>query len=393
MAIQQANFSDDACPSVGTAPLIIRDCTLREAEQAVGLTLHEKLRLAHELAAAGLQRIQLGAPGRSEIDCQAFLQLKDAGTTASLDALAIAYVPDWRDHIDACVACGADAVDIVHPVSEIHLREVLGVSPAGMLDRITDVVTYAKDRGVTTVAVSAMDAPRSTPEILATAARTAAAAGAQEFFICDSVGVAGPRWIGELTNDLVALDCLRVGVHCHNDLGLALANALAAVEAGCAIVDVTVNGIGERAGNVCLDELVVTLEKLYHLDTGVDTTKLTALATTMSDLTKVPLAFNKPLVGPHAFSHRHDTHARAAIAHPAAVEPLNPDFVGNQRRFLPGKYSGPFVIRQIADRSGLKLTDDQVDQLVELVCQVATESKTDITDSEFRRLAEEIIVQ
>ena len=367
--------------------IVIRDCTLREAEQAVGLTLAEKLRLADALADAGVQRVQVGAPGRSDIDRQALTQLKAGKRFACLDALAIAYVPDWQRHIDACAACGADAIDLVHPVSSVHLEKVLAISASSMLDRVQQAVAYARRCGVQCVAVSAMDAPRAAPQMLAEVAGVAAEAGAEELFVCDSVGVAGPRWIAELVGGLADHNHLRLGIHCHNDLGLALANTLSALEAGATIADVTINGVGERAGNVCLDELVVVLNQFYHLDTGVEVGQLAALASTMSRISGVALPFNKPLVGPHAFTHRHDTHARAAVSEPASIEPVDPAAVGNRRQFRAGKYSGPFVVGRIAQRLGLQLTEQQIDELVQRVRRYATEHKGELSDEQFLKLA------
>jgi len=387
--MEQGKFTHYEEQPARPGSIAIRDCTLREAEQAVGLTLDEKLRLAEALADAGVQRVQVGTPGRSDIDREAMVQLKASKRFARLDALAIAYVPSWRQHIDACAACGAHAIDLVHPVSPMHLEKVLAISAPSMLNRVEEAVAYARKCGLEHVTVSAMDAPRAAPQVLADVARVAAGAGAEEIFVCDSVGVAGPGWIGRLVSQLVDHNRIRIGIHCHNDLGLALANTLSALEAGATIADVTINGVGERAGNVCIAELVVVLSQFYHLDTGVEARQLAALASTMSRVTDVALPFNKPLVGPHAFTHRHDTHARAAVSDPASIEPVDPAALGNRRQFRAGKYSGPFIVGRIAERLGLQLNEQQADELVERVQRYATEHKGELSDEQFLKLAQD----
>ena len=391
MGVKQDRFVGRSGRHPEPARVEVRDCTLREAEQAVGLSLEEKLRLARALHSAGVRRIQVGAPGRSPVDQQAALRLRSEGIPVSLDGLAIAYVPDWKEHVDACAACGVDTIDLVVPVSPIYLKRVLQISQKEMLDRVSGAVGYARRVGAARVAVSAMDAPRASPSALAQVGRAALEAGAEELFVCDSVGVAGPQWIGRVVGRLLARHKLRIGIHCHNDLGLAMANTLAAVEAGAAVVDVTVNGLGERSGNVSLDELAVVLGALYHLDVGVDTTRLTGLASLMSELTRVPLPFNKPLVGTWAFAHRHDTHARAAVAEPASIEPIDPTSVGNRRQFVGGKYSGPFVMGQIAKRLGLDLTEEQAKEAALRVQEFTTGNKVPLSDDAFVRLVGELV--
>jgi len=361
----------------------VDDCTLRDGEQAVGLTLDEKIEVALMLDRIGVSVIQAGAPGRSADDQRIIAELESRGVQAQLEVLSIGYTAGWRGHLDACIASGAGTIEIVHPTSDVYTKSVLGISRAQVLENSVANVRYAREHSDAEVVFGAMDAVRTDLDYLAEVFAATAEAGADRLYICDTNGVATPRAIWYVVSRIRQGSDLPMGVHCHNDFGLALANSLAAVEAGAQYVDVTINGIGERSGNLALDELVMAVEALYGIETGVDTTRLTELARMLERITKVPVSFTKPLVGPNAFCHRHDIEARAVMISPASVEAINPAVVGNKREIGLGKYSGPYVVSIKAYELGVELPQEHIESIVARVRAEAVARKRSLTDEEF----------
>lgn len=365
----------------------VDDCTLRDGEQAVGLSLDEKIEIALMLDQIGVPVIQAGAPGRSEDDKRIIGELKSRGVQAQLEVLSIGYIAGWRGHLDACTASGADVIEIVHPTSDIYTKPVLGISRAQVLENSVANVQYAREHSDAEVVFGAIDAVRTDLDFLAEVFAATAEAGADRLYICDTNGVATPPAMRYLLSRIRQGASLPIGVHCHNDFGLALANSLAAVEAGAKYVDVTINGIGERSGNLALDELVMAIEALYGIESGVDTTRLTELSRMLERITKVLVPFTKPLVGPNAFCHRHDTHTRAVMTSPASVEAIDPAVVGNRRQVGLGKYSGPYVIGIKARELGVELPQEHIETIVARVRAEAIARKRSLTDEEFLAIA------
>lgn len=361
----------------------VDDCTLRDGEQAVGLTLEEKIEIALILDRMGVAVIQAGAPFRSADDKCIIAELKSRGVQAQLEVLSIGYGATWRGHLDACIASGADAIEIVFPTSDVYTKPVLGISRAQVLENSVANVRYAREHSDAEVVFGAIDAVRTDPDFLAEVFAATAEAGADRLYICDTNGVTTPRAAWYLVSRIKQEARLPIGVHCHNDFGLALANSLAAVEAGARYVDVTINGIGERSGNVALDELVVAIEALYGIETGVRTNHLTEISRLLERIMKVPVPFTKPLVGPNSFCHRHDTHARAVMTNPASVEGIDPAVVGNKREIGLGKYSGPYVVGIKASELGIELPEGRVEGIVARVRTEAIARKRSLTDEEF----------
>ncbi|MBI4537613.1 MAG: hypothetical protein HY712_06620 [candidate division NC10 bacterium] len=215
------------------------------------------------------------------------------------------------------------------------------------------------------------------------------AAGAGEVSISDLTGTAIPGAMAYIGREAVSVAGVPVRIHCHNDFGLALANTLAAVEAGATIVDGTINGLGERTGNVSLDELIAALEFLYGIDTGVDIKRLTELSRMLEEMTGVAVPKGKPIVGRYAFAHTLDAHAMGVVAHPELYELIDPSLEGNEGVVVLGKGSGPKGVRFRLRRLGIEATDEQVARLVEAVNKTASATRSAVTDDELRRLVKE----
>lgn len=384
------NLVEPVLREMAIAPnIMIKDCTLREGEQAseVSLGLKDKLILAHKLDEAGIHQIQGGYPGRSKIDKETIQTMKREGMRARVEALVQVFQKDWKEQIDAAVESGADVIGLMYPASDIRLQYVQKTDRHGMLKRSVESVGYAKKSGKI-VGFAPVDTTRTELEFLKEVYTAVQEAGAQIVSVADTAGAISPAGIKFLVRELVKVVKIPISVHCHNDFGLALANAVSAVEAGATMVDGTVGGLGERAGNVCLDELIVALQVLYGLDLGIKMGILSELTELAFQLMGLRIPQNKPLVGEHAFAHKLDAHVQGVMSYPFCYETISPALVGNKRKLVIGKYSGPFIIRMKLKDLGLSVADDQIPQIIREVEKKAIEKKGSLTDEEFRKIVE-----
>jgi isopropylmalate/homocitrate/citramalate synthase len=317
------------------ATLQLHDVTLREGEQAHGVSfpLEAKIELALALEAAGVRRIQVGYPGRFERDAEAVAAVGAALHQARVEAVALAFVPDWEREIDACLASGAPLVNVVYRASD-RLHSLLGVSAAQAVRRAREAVVRAVEGGAS-VAFTPSDSTRAELDVLDRFWAAAAEAGARLVYVADSMGAATPELMAMLVRRATATTGLPVGVHCHDDFGLVVANSLAGVLAGAEIADVAVNGLGDRAGNAPLEEVVAALALLYGIDAGVDLAQLTSLSQRFANAAGRPLHPGKPVTGPDVFAHVLPTHVEAIRRDPRSIQPYEPELVGNRGRTAP----------------------------------------------------------
>jgi isopropylmalate/homocitrate/citramalate synthase len=324
-------------PEVDSSPrrpraVLVNDVTLREGEQAEGVSFSEerKVELAVALEVAGLRQIQVGYPGRFPRDGEATKAVSAALEHARVEVVALAFVPDWEREVEACLASGAAVVTVVYRASD-RLLSVLGVSRAQALERTRAAVARAVEGNVV-VGFLPSDATRADPELVAALWQAAAEAGAAHVYVADSIGAATPDLVAWLVGRARSLTGLPVGVHCHNDFGLVVANSIAGVNAGAEIVDVAVNGLGDRAGNAPLEEVVAALALLYGVETGIDLGSLTALSRQFAAAAGRPLHPNKAITGPNVFAHTLPTHVSAIEADSRSIQPFEPELVGNVQR-------------------------------------------------------------
>jgi isopropylmalate/homocitrate/citramalate synthase len=226
------------------------------------------------------------------------------------------------------------------------------------------------------------------PDYLMLMYRTALCAGASVLSLSDSMGTAKPAAVRLIVERMRALsDTAGIRLHMHDDYGLALANTLAGIEAGADWVEASVNGLGERAGNAALEEVVVALEGLYGIDTGIRTEGLFDLCALVERISGVPIPPMKPVTGANTFTNKLEIHVKAAAADRSLMEPYDPALVGNRRMLKLGRGTGPTGVRLKAAELGIALRDEDVDRLVDLVNRRAVETKRSVTDDEFAELA------
>jgi isopropylmalate/homocitrate/citramalate synthase len=309
------------------------DVTLREGEQTanVNFSLEDKLKIAHKLNEIGVDQIEVGWPNKSEKDREVLRLLKKEGLRARTQALALAYIDEWKQEVDACINSGADIVSVLFATSDLRLSYAEMLSHEEMITRTKEVAKYAVRRGPM-IACTLVDATRSDMDFIRRIIDEVAAAGVERVNIADTVGTASPAALRYLVNKVTQWVNIPVEVHCHNDFGLALANAIAAVEGGATIVDVSVNGLGERTGNPSIDEVATILSVLYGIETGISLKDLYSLSRIVSEISGVPIPISKPLVGDYAFYHKLEIHAKRVLKYPFLYEAIPPETVGNSRR-------------------------------------------------------------
>jgi isopropylmalate/homocitrate/citramalate synthase len=312
--------------------VLVNDVTLREGEQSEGVSfsLETKVELALALERSGVRQIQVGYPGRFERDGEATRAVAAAVSEASVEVIALAFVDDWEAEIDACLASGADVITVVYRSSD-RLQKVLGVTPDEGLARAQAAVTRAAQSDCL-IAFLPSDSTRADPRYLAQLWRATCAAGASRVYVADSMGAATPDLMAYLVGRARKTTHADIGVHCHNDFGLAVANTIAGVMAGASIADVAVNGLGDRAGNTPLEEATAALELLYSIDTQIELSTLTSLSEEFAAASGRPIPANKPISGGSVFVHTLPTHTSAMQADSRAIQAFEPEIVGNTQR-------------------------------------------------------------
>ncbi len=364
------------------------DTTLRDGEQAPGVSLtpDDKLRIAKRLDSLGVDVIEAGFAAVSEGEMEAIRRISEAGLRAQIASCSRGLKKD----IDAVTESGADYIHLVIPTSDIHLRYKLKKSREEILKITKESVKYAKDLGLT-VELSAEDATRTELDYLIEVFETGASVGVDKVCPCDTVGIMTPERIFEFYSKLrEELPDIPISVHCHNDLGMATANSLAALRAGAEEVHVTVNGLGERAGNAALEEVATALKVLYKTETSIKTELLYETSKFVSKLTGVPIQPNKAIVGENAFAHEAGIHTHGVLQEPLTYEAFKPELVGFRRRIMVGKHAGLHGLKALISEIGLKPTDEQLKEIFNRVKRVGDKGKI-VTDADLLKIVETVM--
>jgi len=338
----------------GSSRVLLLDSTLREGEQSPGVsfTLKQRMQLAWMLDYYGVDAIEI-SPIVSESHRESTKRIIKAG----LNATIVAHVRALRNDIDVAIGCDADFIAIYHSVSDIHLKHKLRISREEAIRRSLDAVEYAKSHGLR-LRFTAEDATRADPEFLKTICRQVAEAGADRISLPDTTGVMTPRGMHKLVSMIREVVDTPLDMHCHNDLGLALANSLAGVEAGASQIHVTVDGVGERVGLVSLAEASLALILLYGMRLPVKVDALRELSSLLENYTGLRTPYSKPIVGENAYKHKAGTHAAAVIRNPQAYEVVNPKAVGARRKIVYGALTGRSGTAFLLNALGLRVNPD-----------------------------------
>jgi D-citramalate synthase len=294
-----------------------------------------------------------------------------------------------KGDIDAVVKSRASAISMIIPTSDLHIECKLRKTRGQILEVIGECVRYAKSRGLV-VDFLAEDATRSDFEYLKKAFLTAVDAGVDRVTACDTVGILTPERSAKFFSKLKEAVKVPIGVHCHNDFGMAVANSVAALGAGAEEVHATINGLGERAGNASLEEIVLTLRSLYKLELGIKTELIYSTSQLVSRLTGVHVQPNKAIVGENAFTHESGIHTQGMLANPLTYEPIAPELVGATRRIATGKHSGSHAIRAALEDMGLKPSEEQFKDIFQRVKKLGDKGKM-VMDADILAIAEAVM--
>jgi homocitrate synthase NifV len=361
----------------------INDTTLRDGEQAAGIAfnIEEKIAIATYLDSMGVQELEVGTPAIGQEEAEAIRQISQLGLRAKL----LGWNRAHRDDIQASLNCGLQRVHISVPVSELQIAAKFHGQWRVMLARLRDVMGFARDRDLA-VSVGGEDSSRAEASFLLEVASLAQEWGAFRFRFCDTVGILDPLTTYTKVRQLVTQLAIPVEMHTHNDLGLATANALAGIQAGALSVNTTVNGLGERAGNAALEEVVMALRRIYEISTGVDAKRLLELSRLVAKASNCPVPPWKAIVGENAFAHESGIHAHGILHNPVTYEPFAPEEVGWERRFVVGKHSGRHLVLNLLQQQGVVLQSEDVQPLLEAVRHRAVAEKRSLTIDEVLHL-------
>lgn len=365
----------------------IVDTTLRDGEQTAGVVFSnaEKLEIAKMLDDVGVHQIEAGVPAMGGDEKAVISEIVDLGLDASVLGWNRAVISD----VESSIECGLDAVAVSISTSDIHIKHKLQKDRQWVLDHMVDATEYAKKHGLY-VSVNAEDSSRTADDYLIKFARAAKDAGADRIRFCDTLGTMEPFQVYTRVKNLIENTGMPVEMHMHNDFGLAAANSLAGVKAGATFVNVTVNGLGERAGNAALEEVAMALRLIMDHSVDMHTKKFRELSELVARASARDIPKWKAIVGRSVFAAESGIHADGLLKNPINYEAFPPEEVGLTRQIVIGKHSGKHSIKNKFREYGIDLDDDLSFRILERVRSTSVERKRALFDKELMLIYEEL---
>ncbi|AIY90251.1 2-isopropylmalate synthase [Geoglobus acetivorans] len=366
----------------------ILDTTLRDGEQTPGVSLsvEQKLMIAEALDKMGVDIIEAGTAIASEGEFRAIKAISEAGLNAEICSFGRIKFED----IDAAADAGADSIFMVAPSSDIHISSKFpGKTRSEIVEMSVKAIEYAKERGLI-VEFGGEDASRADFEFLIKLYDSAVEARADRLTFTDTVGVFTPERAFETMQKLSERYSIPVAFHGHDDFGLATANTVFAVKGGADEIHVAVNGLGERAGNAALEEVVMALEFLYGVKTKINKQMIYPASQLIEKLSRVKVPPNKPIVGDNAFTHESGIHTSALLKNSQTYEPISPEIIGRKRLIVLGKHAGRASVEMIMKELGYKATPDQMKEILSRIKEVGDRGKR-VTDADIRTIIETVL--
>jgi 2-isopropylmalate synthase len=365
----------------------IFDTTLRDGEQTPGVSItpEQKVQIAIKLDKLGIDTIEAGFPIVSNGEMQAIKRINKEGLNAEICGLARTINSD----IDSALKCDLKYIHTFIATSDIHLKYKLKMTRDQVLEKAVSAVEYAKKHGMH-VEFSAEDATRSDRFFLYNVFKAVANAGADRVDLPDTVGYATPQYIAELVKEVKKSISIPISMHCHDDFGLAVANSIAGINAGASCAHVTINGLGERAGNASLEEFVMSLQCLYGKEHNIKTDLLYETSKFVSNTMGIIVQPNKAIIGENAFGHESGIHTHGILNNPLTYEPISPELVGRKRWLQAGKHAGAHGIRAMLEEFGISATNEQLKDIVDRQKNLADKGKS-ITTADLLSIAGDVI--
>jgi homocitrate synthase NifV len=333
--------------------------------------------------AMGIPELEVGIPAMGGTEAEAITKINRLGLKAKL----LGWNRAVKSDLEASLACGLQRVHISIPVSDIQIKVKFGGNYRTCWTKLKESLNFALDHGLW-VSIGGEDSSRADPTFLADIARSAQEWGAQRFRFCDTVGLLDPSKTYEKVSQLVSVLQIPVEMHTHNDFGLATANALAGLQAGATSVNTTVNGLGERAGNAALEEVVMALKRIYNVEMPIDTRYLRQISQMVATATGFPVSPWKAIVGDNAFTHEAGIHTAGMLKDAQSYEVLTPEEVGWERRLVIGKHSGRHLLSHLLQENNITLNGEETQSLLNKVRQLAIQVKRSLTVEELLDLAQ-----
>ncbi|MCC7575300.1 MAG: 2-isopropylmalate synthase [Methanomethylovorans sp.] len=369
--------------------ITIFDTTLRDGEQTPGVSLtnDQKLKIARQLDKLGVDVLEAGFPISSDGDKQSVKAIANEGLGLDVCGLARVLTKD----LDACLDTGVEMIHTFVSTSDIQRIHTIKKSKEEVLTMAIDAVQYIKDHGVKCM-FSAMDATRTDIDYLTQVYKAVEEAGCDIINVPDTVGIMSPSRMYRLVGAVSKEVKIPIDVHCHNDFGIAVANSLMAVEAGASQIQVTVNGIGERAGNANLAEVVMCLQSIYGAKTNIQTEHLLETSKMVERYTGIHIPPNTPIVGENAFAHESGIHTHGVLTKADTFEPgiMTPEMVGHKRRIVLGKHAGKHAVQKSLEDAGIQTTEEQLDEIVKRIKAIADKGKR-ICDADLHAVASDVL--